>query len=310
MKFAKDAEGKRIKPFKHGRGICPVCESTVIARCGTKRAHHWAHEVLAKCEYSEYEHTHETPWHINWKNQFPEDWQEVILHALDGEKHISDVRTPHRLTIEFQHSPISEEERISREKYYSSVGSMVWVVDGTRNKNDWEQFYKNRMLRTHVSGMPENVTFSTLSKSFISEEWLNSNAVVVYDFMGCEANGCQPPEERKKLVCIIRDSQKERHWFITLPKEIFIALCQTNELWMWLRAHLAYPTGQPAQAQVNPAAVWASRIKPNRFSTRRPSAPSHIYDPIYRELGIIDHSSRYTKRSKRNNTSRRRTKRR
>ena len=96
MKFAKDAEGKRIKPFKHGRGICPVCESTVIARCGTKRAHHWAHEVLAKCEYSEYEHTHETPWHINWKNQFPEDWQEVILHALDGEKHISDVRTPHR----------------------------------------------------------------------------------------------------------------------------------------------------------------------------------------------------------------------
>ena len=35
----------------------------------------------------------ETEWHRAWKDQFPADWQEIVHHAEDGEKHIADVKT-------------------------------------------------------------------------------------------------------------------------------------------------------------------------------------------------------------------------
>ena len=61
----------------------------------------------------------ETQWHRNWKNKFPIVWQEIFLHdEQTGELHIADVRTEHGLVIEFQHSHIKPEERISRENFY------------------------------------------------------------------------------------------------------------------------------------------------------------------------------------------------
>ena len=139
MKFAIDSEGKRLTPYKGEHAFCPLCEKPVRARCGNIRAHHWYHESLKECAYTAYTHVHETPWHLHWKKYFDAEWQEIILTASDGEKHISDVHTPHGLTIEFQHSPISEKERISREIFYSSVGRMIWVVDGTKSKHDWNR---------------------------------------------------------------------------------------------------------------------------------------------------------------------------
>lgn len=38
--------------------------------------------------------------------------------ADDGEKHIADVKTVHGSVIEFQHSFITSEERLSRDNFY------------------------------------------------------------------------------------------------------------------------------------------------------------------------------------------------
>jgi hypothetical protein len=46
------------------------------------------------------------------------------------------VKTQSGMIIEFQHSFLKADERVSREKFY---GKMVWVVDGRRRKRDAAQ---------------------------------------------------------------------------------------------------------------------------------------------------------------------------
>lgn len=80
----------------------------------------------------------ETPWHRGWKDHFPNTWHEVWHDAPDDEKHIADVKTPHGLIIEFQHSFLNQQERLSREAFYRN---MVWVVNGTRLKLARKRFF-------------------------------------------------------------------------------------------------------------------------------------------------------------------------
>jgi hypothetical protein len=65
----------------------------------------------------------EAEWHWAWKNEFPVDWQEVIHLASNGEKHVADVKTQVGTVIEFQHSFLKPEERISREVFYRKMVS-------------------------------------------------------------------------------------------------------------------------------------------------------------------------------------------
>lgn len=134
MRFAL-VEGQRHRPEKGLKGICPVCNSPVTARCGEIRAHHWAHSKGMDCADT-WGNGKETDWHLDWKNEFPEDWQECILRDVTtGERHIADVMTDKNLVVEFQHSPIAPDERRAREAFYTSEGrKMVWVVDG-KSKN-------------------------------------------------------------------------------------------------------------------------------------------------------------------------------
>ena len=77
-----------------------------------------------------------------WKNQFPLEWQEKdFVDKATGEHHRADVHTPHGLTIEFQHSAIKPEEREAREFFYKKI---IWIVDGSRLKNDWPRFFENQ----------------------------------------------------------------------------------------------------------------------------------------------------------------------
>lgn len=86
------------------RGLCPYCGSEVIAKCGRIKIWHWAHKGMSSCDpWWE----NETEWHRTWKNHFPLEWQEQIARdPISGETHIADVKTPHGLVIEFQHSSI------------------------------------------------------------------------------------------------------------------------------------------------------------------------------------------------------------
>ena len=123
MKYAI-VNGERSEARRGLAGECPACSSEMIAKCGEIYAHHWAHKGRRNCD-AWWEN--ETEWHRAWKNLFPTDWQEIVHRADDGEKHIADVQTEDGWTIEFQHSLIKPEERVSREEFYEK---MIWVVDG------------------------------------------------------------------------------------------------------------------------------------------------------------------------------------
>ncbi len=128
MKFSY-VDGIKVEAFKGGVGKCICCGNETIAKCGSKRINHWAHKTLIDCDpWWE----NETPWHREWKNRFPNDWQEVIhFDDKSGEKHIADVKTKNGIIIEFQNSPMSLEELESREKFYKNV---VWILNGAKFK--------------------------------------------------------------------------------------------------------------------------------------------------------------------------------
>lgn len=186
MKFAL-VNNQRIEPTPKATATCPCCSSDVLAKCGDIKVWHWAHKSKQMCDHW---WENETQWHRNWKNKFSPDWQEQVHIADDGERHIADVKTPAGFVIEFQHSPISFEERISREDFYKD---MCWVVDATRLKSDATKFNRAPTLRnlTYPTLLSENVPvnfFPSLLK------WYSAKPAVFFDF-------------GNKLFCILPASE-------------------------------------------------------------------------------------------------------
>src|SRR6185369_1625203 len=189
MQYAlKDSQ--RIEPSPKGRASCPICQTAVIAKCGTRRIHHWAHEGLKSCDSWK---ENETQWHREWKNKFPSDWREYIQHDESGEKHIADIRTVHGLVLEFQHSPIDPKERESRERFHKN---MWWVVDGTRLKRDYSRFQKSfgGFVRTNKQDF---FVVPNPEKCF-PIAWLNSSVSVYIDFL--EVVPTDPPDQMRNVL--------------------------------------------------------------------------------------------------------------
>ncbi len=174
MKFAL-VNGQRQEAEPKARGECPACGSPMVAHCGERKVWHWAHKAASNCDpWWE----NETPWHRDWKNQFPEDWQEIVQYADDGERHIADVKTADGWAIEFQHSYIKPEERRSRDAFY---GKLIWVVDGLRRKTD-----KDRFLKAWEEGSPIGAK-GPMRRAFsddcrLLQEWSGSPGPVFFDF--------------------------------------------------------------------------------------------------------------------------------
>ena len=96
----------------------------MISKCGPYVRWHWAHKGRIKCDPWQ---EAETDWHRYWKDAFPIECQEVVhVDGTTKEKHIADVKTPGGMVVEFQHTPIAEEEARSRESFYRK---MIWIVD-------------------------------------------------------------------------------------------------------------------------------------------------------------------------------------
>ncbi len=187
MKFAL-VNGQRQEAESQLRGICIGCGNPVLAKCGERRINHWAHKAQIQCD--QWWET-ETEWHRSWKNQFPTDWQEVVHLASDGQKHVADIKTPDDWVIEFQHSYINPEERRSREDFYKRL---IWVVDGNRRSRD-----KTRFIKVLSSTGPNNLWPElqvTFAEGAIFNDWITSNAYVIYDF-GDEDLWCLFPQSNE-----------------------------------------------------------------------------------------------------------------
>lgn len=107
----------------------------MIAKCGPRILHHWAHAGRRDCDpWWE----NETDWHRAWKNFFPDDCREISHTASDGEIHRADIKTPTGIIIEVQHSGMTDAERQSREAFY---GNLVWIIDGRGFRDNFDIYH-------------------------------------------------------------------------------------------------------------------------------------------------------------------------
>jgi hypothetical protein len=174
MKFALvEGERREAKPGLSGK--CPVYGHAMIAKCGEHRVHHWAHRANYTCDLW---WENETEWHRNWKNQFPEECQEIIRHSDSGEKHIADVKTESGVILEFQYSFLRRDEREARELFYQK---MVWVVHGLRRKRDLAQFFASLDAGTVVYRKPAIVSV-LWKEGALLRDWGASRVPVYFDF--------------------------------------------------------------------------------------------------------------------------------
>jgi hypothetical protein len=142
-------------------------------------------------------------------------WDGCDVDPISKERHIADVKAPHGLVVEFQHSPLSLEEISAREKFY---GNMIWIVDGQRNPGDSGNFRVG--LGKEISSNPVAFAINWWSKSKLLHHWSQANAKVLIDFGddylwrliffdNAKKQGAVGPMEKLALIedCIAGSSQ-------------------------------------------------------------------------------------------------------
>jgi competence protein CoiA len=209
MRFAL-VNGERQEPQPKLKGECPCCGKPMIARCGPVRVWHWAHKAGSQCDpWWE----NESEWHRGWKALFPLDWQEVVHHAEDGERHIADVKTAAGCVLEFQYSYIKRDEVRSREAFYRRL---EWVVHGGRRSGDYMSLpghwrnYKAAttdppVMRVRIEGNP------------LLRDWVGSAAQVYFDFSkNREVN------DGDDFWCLMPENDDEWAYVAPYPREKFI----------------------------------------------------------------------------------------
>lgn len=189
----------RIEPTKGAHALCPVCRQEVIARCGTTRRRHWAHQK--NCQCSDHWWENETDWHRHWKKEFPENWREVLLQdEATGDIHRADVKLQNSgLVLEIQHSAIDPQEFQSRVDFYRN---MVWIVDA---RPSWFKRFMKRLiggeghfyqisgdeatLDPRIKDVLQRVAvenFELYEVQYLEEifpkAWLSSSVPVIFDF--------------------------------------------------------------------------------------------------------------------------------
>lgn len=135
MYFAIDEGGNRvfIDDAKKGcKYFCPGCKAQMIMKCGDIVAHHFSHKASKLCDpwYKD----SMSDWHWKLQSMFPAECQEVVVwDDSHSELHFADVLFSDKGTthvMEFQHSPISRKEFISRSSFYLGLGyKLTWIFD-------------------------------------------------------------------------------------------------------------------------------------------------------------------------------------
>ncbi len=121
--------------------FCPTCGKPLIIKAKNSDAvdPYFSHRPNTPCTDNwKYDMSE---WHRAWQEKFPKQCREIVLEN-NGIKHRADVLI-NNTVIEFQHSPITHEEILERNKFYLSCGfPVVWVFDANspsykiKNKNN------------------------------------------------------------------------------------------------------------------------------------------------------------------------------
>ncbi len=195
-----------------------ICKNKPRLGCFFLLIDNWAHKGNRNCDpWWE----NETDWHRSWKDNFPKEWQEIIhTDEESGEKHIADVKTESGWILEFQHSHINPEERLSRNSFYPKL---VWVIDGVRRQRDKPAFHKILEEYAIRKADPRFERIIGPDDCRLIKEWHTSNARVFLDFQDVD-------KENQPFIWFLfpRIADNEAHlWPITRAE--FIALHKNNK---------------------------------------------------------------------------------
>ena len=131
-----DIKGNKYEPTENARGkelLCPCCRTPVILKKGKINIPHFAH-VNKNCGYFDYKGM--SKWHKDWQSLFPPFQREVRMqHNFTKKIHIADIVNSNGIVLEFQHSPISVQEKQSRDNFYPKL---IWIIDGSNIKGGIE----------------------------------------------------------------------------------------------------------------------------------------------------------------------------
>lgn len=157
MYVALDENGNRIyadDEVRYTKCFCPACGEPLTHRKGTIKRAHFAHQKNSDC-FMGLNKDYMSEWHIRMQSFFPKEEREVRFQDMDsGEVHIADVFIKESNTvIEFQHSPISEEEYLSRTIFHlKNSRRIVWIFDESREQEKPE--YIGRFKRDDLCMPP------------------------------------------------------------------------------------------------------------------------------------------------------------
>jgi hypothetical protein len=181
---------KRPPTAKGERTTCRDCGGLMTSVIPVENIKHWRHKAGDCDSWSE----PEGPWHLGWKEAFPESCREIgLVDSKTGERHRADVLcgagTEAAIVLELQFSSISEEERASREAFYRQAHRMFWLVsihDGSSSSTGW-----NFAISYDGSSRPIEIDgrrFAVMqwfgqSTQFI-EKWKRSTAHVFFQWKG------------------------------------------------------------------------------------------------------------------------------
>jgi len=134
----------------NGKCFCLACGEPLRRRAGLHNRPHFAHLPDSNCAYGK-DKDCKSEWHIHMQSFFPNDCIEVPFRDdSTGELHIADVYIADSKTvIEFQHSPISDKEFVTRTQFHLSHGRrIVWVFDERK-----EGFKYGRLRKSEYSSL-------------------------------------------------------------------------------------------------------------------------------------------------------------
>ena len=188
MFFANNALGQKIHIDDAETGLpyfCPACRDAMIQKRGNINAHNFAHKTGKGCDpwYSE----KLSPWHIKMQNHFDRVVQEtVVWNEMHTEYHVADIvlqSGDKKYVIEFQHSPISQKEFISRTKFYLGCGyTIIWVFDFCECKSQKTIFvseYNNGIMHLAWPGKDrvkflDNINFTSVNDGLYIFFYINA----------------------------------------------------------------------------------------------------------------------------------------
>ena len=171
----------RCLSFRCRDGNCEHPELQLVIGRGI-RIPHFRHRRKGNCGCSD----GETEWHLSWKSQFENVEVDMGVDPVTGEHNRADAVVGEGFVIEFQHSHIDEKEQSDRERFYTSKGDMVWIVDAG-GQRDRARLVKARMANRFIPyPVPpfnrDGYLRLVEDDKILPKLWIRRNVGVVFDY--------------------------------------------------------------------------------------------------------------------------------